>query len=279
MNIRKPLFGAVYIVYGIIAVISLFPICYIVLASFRTNHEIFTYALPFTWKTLIPQHWTFLNYIEIFHKMHFGLAIRNTIIVVLVTVPISLFISALGGFSFAFFDFRGKKFIFALCLVSFMIPTDAIAIPLYNEISNLKLVNTFWALILPGCANGLAIFLFTQFFKDMPKSLLEAARIDGADWIQIFFQIVLPLSAPVVITAGLMIFVSQWNDFLWPLLVTRSEAVRTIQVALAYFEDENEVFFSYIYAGATISALVPMLAFLPLQKYFVQGITSSGIKG
>lgn len=268
-----------YAVYVLITVIALFPILYVILASFRTNQEIFEYALPFTWKTLIPQQWTASNYAAIFREMRFGIAIRNTVIVVLITVPISLFISALGGFAFAFFHFKGKNLLFSLCLISFMVPTDAIAIPLYNEISKMGMVNTFWALILPGCASGLAMFLFTQFFRDIPKSLLEAGLMDGATWIQTFTRIVLPLSIPVVITAGLMIFVAQWNDFLWPLLVTRSEAVRTIQVALAYFEDENQVFFSYIYAGAAISALVPITVFLPLQKYFVQGITSSGVKG
>ena len=141
------------------------------------------------------------------------------------------------------------------------------------------MVNSYSALIFPGAASGLAMFLFTQFFKEIPKSLVEAARIDGASWIQVFFSVILPLSVPVAITAGLMIFVNEWNNFFWPLLATRTEAARTIQVALSYFSDENQVYFSYIFAGSAISAVVPVLLFLPLQKYFVQGITSSGVKG
>jgi ABC-type glycerol-3-phosphate transport system permease component len=268
-----------YLILVMISCVALFPILYVVFASFRSNQEIFEFALPFTWKTIIPQNWTMDNYKAIFQEFKFGYALRNTIIVVAITVPISLFISALGGYAFAFFQFKGKKLLFGLCLVSFMVPIDAIALPLYNEISKLGLVNTYWSLILPSAASGLAMFLFTQFFKEIPKDFLEAARIDGASWLQILLRIVLPLSIPVVITAGLMVFVNEWNNFFWPLLATRTEDVRTIQVALSYFSDENEVYFSYIYAASTISMIVPIFLFLPLQKYFVQGIASSGVKG
>lgn len=275
-NLKKVL---LYIALTCIAVIAIFPFFYILMASFRTNKEIFEYALPFTWKTLIPQEWTFSNYIAIFEEFNYGVALRNTVIVVAILVPLVLIISALGGFAFAFFDFKGKTALFSLCLVSFMVPTDAIALPLYDLVSGLGLVNTYWGMILPSAASGLAMFLFTQFFKEIPKSLLEAARIDGANWLQVFKSIVMPLSVPVTITAGLMAFVNEWNNFFWPLLVARKEEIRTLQVALSYFSDENEVFFSYIFAGATISAIVPVLLFLPLQKYFVQGISSSGVKG
>ena len=212
-----------YLVLVCIAVVAIFPLFYIVMASFRTNIEIFDYALPFTWKTLIPQEWTISNYIAIFEEFHFGLAIRNTLIVVAVLVPLSLSISALGGFVFAFFDFKGKNVLFALCLISFMVPVDAIVLPLYNLISKMGLVNSYASLILPSAASGLAMFLFTQFFKEIPKSLLEAARIVGANWLQVFVKIVLPLSVPVTITAGLMVFVNEWNNFFWPLLVARTE--------------------------------------------------------
>lgn len=279
-RIKTRLFSiTAYLVLSVIAVIAIFPILYIFLAAFRTNQEFFEYALPFTWKTLIPQQWTVDNFQAIFSEFHFGRSILNTCLVIAVLLPLSLILSALGGFTFAFFEFRLKKVLFAICLISFMIPTDAIAIPLYKEVSQMRLINTYWALIFPSAASGLAMFLFTQFFKDIPKSILEAGRIDGANWLQIFFGIVLPLSVPVSITAGLMIFINEWNNFFWPLLVARNEEVRTIQVALAYFEDENQVYFSYIFAASAISALVPVCLFLPLQKYFVQGITSGGVKG
>lgn len=268
-----------YAALVIIAVIALFPLFYIVMASFRTDEEIFRYAFPFSLHTLIPVDWTLENYKIIFTRFQFWRPILNTCLVVIIVVPLNLLIASVAAYAFAFFDFKGKNALFAIFIVSFMVPTDSIALPLYSLISDMGLVNSLAALILPSVSSGLAMFLFTQFFKGIPKSLLEAARVDGANWGSIFFKIVIPLSIPVFITAGLMIFVNEWNNYLWPLLVTRSEEVRTIQVSLAYFKDENETFWSYIYAASSISAIVPVLIYLPLQKYFVQGIASSGIKG
>lgn len=268
-----------YAVLAAIAVIALFPLFYIILASFRTDEEIFRYALPFSIHTLIPVEWTLENYKVIFTQFSFWRPILNTCLVVLILVPLNLMVASVAAYAFAFFDFKWKNALFAIFIVSFMVPTDSIALPLYSLISDMGLVNSLTALILPSISSGLAMFLFTQFFRGIPKSLLEAARVDGANWSHIFFRIVIPLSIPVFITAGLMIFVSEWNNYLWPLLVTRSEEVRTIQVSLAYFKDENETFWSYIYAASSISAIVPVLVYLPLQKYFVQGIASSGIKG
>lgn len=270
---------ALYAVLIALAVVALFPLIYIILASFRTDEEIFRYALPFSINTLIPVEWTFENYKIIFTEYDFWRPILNTVTVVLILVPLNLLVASVAAYAFAFFDFKYKDALFAIFIISFMVPTDSIALPLYSLISDMGLVNSLTALILPSVSSGLAMFLFTQFFRGIPKSLLEAARVDGANWGHIFYKIVVPLSIPVFITAGLMIFVNEWNNYLWPLLVTRSEEVRTIQVSLAYFKDENETFWSYIYAASSISAIVPVLVYLPLQKYFVQGIASSGIKG
>ncbi|MBQ8129975.1 MAG: carbohydrate ABC transporter permease [Clostridia bacterium] len=268
-----------YAVFVLIAVIALFPILYVFLASFRTDEEIFKYAFPFTRDTIFPVRWTVENYITIFRDFGFGMAVMNTSIVVLVLIPVNLLVASLAGYAFAFYNFKGKNALFAIFMVSFMVPIDSVALPLYTMITKMGLVNTRWALILPSISNGLAMFLFTQFFRGIPVSLLEAARIDGANLREVFFRIVVPLSVPIFITAGLMIFVNEWNNYLWPLLVTRSQEMRTIQVSLAYFKDENETFWSLVYAAASISTIVPVLLFLPLQKYFVQGITAGGVKG
>lgn len=270
---------ALYMVFALLTFIALFPILYVLLASFRTDDEIFRFALPFSLKTLIPVDWTLGNYATIFTDFSFGTSVLNTFIVVAVLVPVNLLIASLSGYAFAFYKFKGKSILFAIFIVSFMVPIDSVALPLYSLIAQLGLVDTRWALILPSLSSGLAMFLFTQFFRGIPVSFLEAARIDGANLRQTFFKIIVPLSVPIFITAGLMIFVTEWNNYLWPLLVTRSAKMRTIQVALSYFKDENETFWSYIYAAASISTIVPVMLFLPLQKYFVQGVTSSGIKG
>ena len=270
---------ALYTTLCIIAVIALFPLIYILLASFRSDVEIYKYALPFSLHTIVPVEWTTANYVAIFTEYEFWRPILNTVTVVVILVPLNLVVASVAAYAFAFFDFKFKDALFAIFIVSFMVPMDSIALPLYSLINDMGLVDSLAALILPSVSSGLAMFLFTQFFKGIPKSLLEAARVDGANWAHIFFKIVIPLSIPVFITAGLMIFVNEWNNYLWPLLVTRSEEVRTIQVALGYFKDENATFWSYIYAASSISAIVPVLVFLPLQKYFVQGVASSGIKG
>lgn len=270
---------ALYTVFVALSVIALFPMTYILLASFRTDEEIFRYALPFTARTLFPVDWTGENYEIIFTMFSFGRPLFNTFIVVAVLVPVNIIIASIAGYAFAFYEFRGKKLLFSFFIISFMVPIDSVALPLYSLINRIRLVDSYWALILPSVSSGLAMFLFTQFFRGIPKSFLEAARIDGANLFQTFLLVVVPLSIPVVITASLMIFVTEWNAYLWPLLVTRSPLVRTVQVALAYFKDEHETFWSYIYAASAISALVPVMLFLPLQKYFVQGVTSSGLKG
>ena len=128
------------------------------------------------------------------------------------------------------------------------------------------MVDTYAGMIIPAIADGLVTFLFIQFFKDIPPSLIEAARVDGAKWPVIFTKIIMPISVPVFITAGLMIFMNQWNSYLWPLLVAR-------------FSGERSIKWTYIYAGSMISAIIPIALFLPFQKYFVEGITAGSVKG
>ena len=160
-----------------------------------------------------------------------------------------------------------------------MIPFEAIALPLYQVADRLNMVNTYQGMIIPGIASGLVMFLFIQFFRDIPAELLEAARVDGAKISTIFLKILMPLSKPIFITAGLMLFMDQWISYLWPLLIARSKDIRTIQIALSAFTTEHSTAWSALYAGSMFAALVPLCLFLPLQKYFVQGISSSGIKG
>lgn len=278
-NYHTAILVVLYTVLVCIAVIALFPMLYILMASFRTDKEIFAYNLPFGFHTIFPKVWTLASYHDIFAEYGFGIPLRNSFLVVLVCLPVNLLVASVAGYAFAFFNFKGKQLLFALFIVSFMVPADSVALPLYTLVNRMGLVNTFTGLILPGVSSGLAMFLFTQFFRGIPRSFIEAGTVDGANWGQIFTKIIMPLSVPVFITAGLMVFVNSWNDYLWPLLCGRNEEVRTIQVALGYFKDENETYWSYIYAASSISALVPILMFLPFQKYFVEGVTSSGIKG
>ena len=168
---------------------------------------------------------------------------------------------------------------FGFFLVSFMIPFEAISIPLYKMINAWGWVDTRWALIVPGVASGLQLFLFRQFFADVPSSLVESARVDGASWVQIFFRIMVPMCVPIFITAGLMIFMGEWNSYMWPLLVARSVKIRTVQIMLASVKMEHTTLWSCMYAGSVLSVMIPIAIFLPLQKYFVEGITAGAVKG
>ncbi len=262
-----------------VAAVALFPILYPLMSSFRTDQEIFTYSSPFQLHTLWPVDWTLDSYSRLFQEYHMGRYFLNTIIEIAVIVPLSILMCSLAAFAFTFYEFRGKKFLFSLFMLSFMIPGEAIALPLYQLANNMGIVNTYAGLILPALANGLALFMFTQSFKEIPVSLLEAVKIDGGSWFTCYRMIVMPLSKSIIVAMALMIFVNEWNNYLWPLLVARTDAVKTITIATCAFKEENVINWSLIYASSMLSALVPIFVFLPFQKYFVQGIASSGVKG
>ncbi len=264
-----------YAVLAAIAVVALFPLFYIILASFRTDEEIFRYALPFSIHTLIPVEWTLENYKVIFTQFSFWRPILNTCLVVLILVPLNLMVASVAAYAFAFFDFKWKNALFAIFIVSFMVPTDSIALPLYSLISDMGLVNSLTALILPSISSGLAMFLFTQFFRGIPKSLLEAARVDGANWGHIFFQIVIPLSIPVFITAGLMIFVSEWNNYLWPKVILQTNDSITMPMLVANLLGGYSVDYGMLMLGVFICTIPTAIIFFCFQKSFTEGITGA----
>lgn len=269
----------IYIVLVIMTIASLFPIFFCLSASLRTQEDLFRNMFPFTIKSLIPTAVTGENYSILFTKYEFWRPILNTMIVTVASIILGCLINSMAGFAFTCFEFKGKKLFYPLVLISFMVPFEAIAIPLYNVADSFGMVDTYVGMIIPAIADGLVTFLFIQFFKDIPPSLVEAARVDGAKWPTIFAKVIMPISIPVFVTAGLMIFMNQWNSYMWPLLVARSKEIRTIQIAISQFSGERSIQWTYIYAGSMISAIIPICLFLPFQKYFVEGITAGSVKG
>ena len=263
----------------LIAFITLFPLLWGISCSLRSDTEIFQYARPLSFHTFFPVQVTFESYVSIFRDFGFQRPIINTLYVSAITIVLGCLINSVAALAFAKFEFKGKKPIFFVILISFMIPFESIALPLYGVVNSFHWVNTFSGIIIPCLADGLVLFLFNQFFKDFPQSILEAAKIDGASMPRLYTRIVLPLSTPVFVTAGLMIFMNQWNAYLWPLVIARSPEIRLVQIALASFKMERVTLWSCLYAASMVSALIPLFLFLPFQKYYVQGITSSGIKG
>lgn len=268
-----------YLVLLILAAIALFPLLWTVASSLRSDNEIFQYIMPFSIHTLIPVDLTFESYISLFRDFNFQRPVLNSLITAFGTIALSLTVNGIAAFGFATFNFRFKKLLYGIVLVSFMVPFDSIVVSLYSIVSDFGWVDTYQGLIVPGIASGLVLFLFVQFFRDVPVTFYEAARLDGARWSTIFIRILVPLSTPVLITGALMVFMDTWNSFLWPLLVAHGRDMRLIQVSLSDFKQEHSTNWSAMYAATCISAILPILLYLPFQKYYVEGMTASGIKG
>ena len=275
---RSPRGVALAVLGAVIAVLFVVPLWWTVAGSLRPQRETFATIFPASFWTLIPRDLTFANFDRLFDT-GFGRAMVNSAIVTVGTVVGGLFICAAAAFALAVLRFPGRTAFFAIMVVSFLIPFDAIAIPLMSIFRDAGMANSYLALILPGIGNGFAVYLLRSFFLGIPRELLEAARVEGLGWWGVFWRIYLPLSRPALIGAGLILFVFQWQAYLWPLLIAPDPEMRVAPVAIAQFAGEQGVDFGAIFAGATMTALVPLLVLLFFQRYFTQSVTASGLKG
>ena len=274
--------GVMVLKYAALAVASfivLMPILWFMTSSFRSNNEVFANINPFSLREMFFGTYSLENYRTIFVKYNFARTVGNTLLVCFLTITIGIFVCSMAGYALAKMEFKGKRIMMMLVLFSIMIPFDAIAIPLYSIIMKLRWIDTYKAVILPAVANGMTIFLFRQSFVDIDNSLLESARMDGAGEFRTYLQIVMPVSIPTIISGALVMFTAQWNAFMWPLLVARSDKLKMLQVALADFQLENGTMWAELFAGITISMVIPCVILIPFQKYYIRGIASSGPKG
>ncbi|WP_240763124.1 carbohydrate ABC transporter permease [Paenibacillus thalictri] len=270
--------SAMYVTQIVVVFLIIFPLFFAVVSSLRPLHDIYKYVSPVTWQTFWPTHFTLEAYVNLFVKRNFGKVLYNTFFVAMVTVGFGIWFGSMAAFAFAKFRFRGQHALFVLVLLTFMIPFEVIAIPLYGLVNQLGWIDTYYGLIVPAVANGLVIFLYRQFFLDLPDALIESARVDGGSWWKIYASVIMPLCRPVTVSAGLMLFISQWESFMWPLITTRSKDYKVIQVALSDFTTEFATIWNELYAGSIIAVIIPVLLLLPLQRYFIQGVTGTGIK-
>lgn len=255
------------------------PFLWAAVSAFKVNDRIMADLAPFSVTTFLPIPFTF-EALQFLVEGGFFYSMLLTVLVGVTTVICGIILNSMAGFSFATFQFPGKRFLFVLVLISFLVPFEAIAVPLYMTIQQLGWGDTLLALIVPAIAHGLCIFLFNQFFLGIPSELVDAALIDGAGWFNIFWRIFLPLSKPVMISAGLLLFLSQWQAFVWPLIAVQSKDLRMIQVAIAYLsQDENVLYWNRFTAAAFFTGIIPLFLIFPLQKYYVRGISTSGLKG
>jgi multiple sugar transport system permease protein len=277
-QIRRILRGIpVYLVLFLSTLFSLLPLLWAFSSSFKPLDSVMSDVTTFRLRAFLPVPFTLEAYSALF-KAGFGRSILNTVVVGLSTMVLGILVCSLAAFAFAKINFPLKNVLFVLVLISFMVPFEAIAIPLYLVAERLRILNTMYALVLPGVANGLVIFLFRQFFMGIPNELLEAAFIDGASWVKIYWKIVLPLSKPALVSAGLFLFIFQWESFMWPLIAIHERKLRVIQVALAYLRTQYLTFWNQVFAGVVIGAVVPLLLIFPLQSYYIRAITLTGIK-
>ncbi len=264
---------------GTISLLFALPFIWIMITSIRPSEEALRYTAPFERRTLIPDSLTLENYVNLFDGP-FLRAIVNSMAIASSSVILGLFIAAAAAYVFATVDFPGRGALFALVVFSFMIPFEVLAVPLASAVRDLGMTNSYVSLIVPGIGNGLAVFLLRQFFLGIPDELSEAASIDGSSWVGIFWRIYLPLSRPALISAGLMIFLFQWQAYLWPLLITTDRDYDVGSVALArFFGQSFDADFGVIFAGAAILAAVPALLLLMFQRHLVETGASTGLKG
>ncbi|MDE2949798.1 MAG: carbohydrate ABC transporter permease [Chloroflexota bacterium] len=280
MRLRKARrYILLYVLLIAIAIAIILPISWIVASSFTTRETVWKNVLPFSWRAFFPADFTLEGYQAIFEK-DFGRALLNTFFLGAVTVVFGIAVGAMSGFAFARLKFRAKNFLFALVIFSFMIPGDLTIIPSFVLVRDLGWLSTWQGLIVPGLANGIIIFLFRQFFAEIPQDLIDAPRVDGATWLQVFTRIILPISKPALISAGVILFLGQWNNFFWPLLVAPDPELRVVQVAVSIIGIEQQVsLWEQMFASSTLAMLVPVLLILPFQRYYVGGILGSGLKG
>lgn len=273
--------GTRYVLLSLFALFFVVPFLWMFLASFKPQLEIFQYIYPLNWKTFIPQTWTLENFqglmqLEPYPFTHY---ILNSLFVAVAVTLSSLVVNSMAAYAFAKLNFPGQNVLFAIFLSTTIIPFEVIAIPLYLEMKAFSWVNTYEALIVPWIANAMGIFLLRQFFAEIPRDLIEAAQIDGCSHLTAFRRIVLPNAVPAMITFALIRFQASWDAFFWPLIVAPSPEKRVVQVAIASFATEAQTRWGLTFAATTLATLPIIVAFVLLQRYYVQGVMTSGMKG
>lgn len=266
--------GLSYCVLSVVGLVWICPFLWMALGSLKTQKEIL--AKP---PKLLPEHASLANFTQWFTQLDFGNYFTNSMVVAVITVLGNMVFCSMVGYALVKMNFAGKNILFGAVMVTLMVPSVATFVPLFVCISNMGLANTYAALILPFLCQPIGIFLMRQFIAGIPDALMEAARVDGAGELRIFFQIVLPQCAPPLATLSILTFLSSWNNFLWPLVAAQSENMYTLPVALSlYSTGQNATNYSVLLAGAVLVITPILLLFVFLQRYFIQGVAMTGIK-
>ena len=264
----------VYVLLAALVIVMLGPYLYIFSSSFKE-----TYTLISIPPQLIPEQFVWDNYTYILNELPFSLWFFNTILVALLVTVGTVLIDALAAYAFAKKQFWGRDFLFGLMLATIMIPGALLLIPAFLITNWLGLLNSYGGLIIPGLANVLGVFLLRQFMQTIPEELEHAARIDGCSDFGVFWRIILLLSAPALATLSIVVFTSQWNNLVWPLVVLNDKDLYTLPLGLALLRSEFQVNYGITSASAFLSVVPLLIVFLFLQRYFLEGLTVGAVKG
>ena len=261
------------LILGLISMIC--PFVWMVLTSFMDEAHIFSYPPRISFSSLTEE-----NYLTVAQQMPIVKYFWNSFFVASLTTLGQVLFASMAGFAFAKLNFKFKEPIFLLVLLTMMVPPQVNIIPLFYIMKELHWIDSFQALILPGLFGGFGIFLMRQWFKNIPEALLESAKIDGCNFIQIFFKIALPVALPAVATLAIFTFITTWNSFMWPLIVTNSDTIRTLPVAIAGFKGSfrETIEWGALMACAVITTSPVIVIFLAGQKFFIKGMLSAAVK-
>lgn len=269
-----------YVLFAVVIILALAPVVWMISTAFKPEREIISTELHW-----IPHQVTSEHFTAILQNYPMTQWLFNSLFTATAATLLVLVLDSLAGYAFARMRFRGRGVLFMIVLSMLFVPIQITIIPLFIMFSRLSLTDTYWALILPVGANVTGVFLMRQFFLSIPGELEEAARVDGASALRIFWSVVLPLARPALTAVAILTFLSTWNSFLWPLIVTRSDSVRTLPVGIAQFLSlrpgmvQGQMSIGQSMAGAVIAALPPIIVFVILQRYFIEGIARTGLKG
>ena len=257
----------------VVTVVMAFPLYAMVVVAFTPKEAIFDGG-----SHLWPSAWTTQNFSNLFDQFPVWTWFGNSLVVAGLTTLLSVSVNLAAGFALAKLRFRGRTVVFVLVLSTLMVPAQAVMIPQFQLVAKMGMIGLFWAVILPSASTALGVFLARQFFVSVPDELLDAAKLDGCNTWTTLLHVVLPLARPLIAVMVLLAFMTQWNDFLWPLIVLRDPQLYTLPVALRFLQGQFDADYGGLMAMALLSCVPLLIVFVTLQRFFVAGFARSGIR-
>lgn len=262
-----------YIFTFLVAITVLVPILWLLVSSFKTDVGVIKFPPRF-----FPEEWTLHQYLYVGDSIPIFEMTKNTVIFAGGVTVISLLFDSMAGYAFARMRFRGSKVLFSIILLTMMVPFQIIMTPLYIEVYKLHLLDSYLGLILPRATSAFGIYMMSSFFEGLPKSLEESGRIDGMSEFRIFRSIMMPLCKPALVSLGIFHFMNNWNDLLYPLMLTSSQNKRTLSAGLAVLVGNKVIKYGPTLAATMISLTPLLVLYIFCQKYFIEGVAASGVK-